>query len=85
MVSKDAENNNYDIDDKNKTSECLTFTPTKSPLTVSTNSYPSPFFIDFGLFSLSCPLLLFGLWDGEPLGEQAGEILDETLSRSNVE
>jgi hypothetical protein len=43
------------------------------------------FFIDFGLFSLSCPLLLFGLWDGEPLGEQAGEILDETLSRSNVE
>lgn len=44
MVSKDAENNNYDIDDKNKTSECLTFTPTKSPLTVSTNSYPSPFY-----------------------------------------
>jgi hypothetical protein len=25
------------------------------------------------------------VWDGEPLGEQAGEILDETLSRSNVE
>lgn len=44
MVSKDAENNNCEVSNNNKTSECLTFTPTKSPLTVSTSSYPSPFY-----------------------------------------
>lgn len=39
IAPKDAENNNCHL----KLSECLTFTPPKSPLTVSTN-YPSPFY-----------------------------------------